>query len=61
MKLKLDPTPQVQAARAAEYPPLQELADAIYWQEHGDQKPMRDYLAKVKAVKDRYPKPQARE
>ena len=43
--------------RRREYPPLTELADAIYWQENNDKEPMRVYVAKCKVVKDKYPKP----
>lgn len=42
--------------RAPEYPPLSDLADAIYWQENGDATKMTAYLAKVQAVKTKYPK-----
>jgi hypothetical protein len=46
-----------QRKRQPEYPPLGELADAIYWQNNGDDTKMTAYLAKVQAVKDKYPKP----
>jgi phosphoketolase len=42
--------------RAKEYPPLAELADALYWQQNGDTSKMDAYLAKVDAVKEKYPK-----
>ena len=42
--------------RRAEYPPLADLADAIYWREKGDPKPMADYVAKVDAIKAKHPK-----
>ena len=42
--------------RAAEYPPLTELADALYHQQNGDDSKMTAYLAKVDAVKQKYPK-----
>lgn len=42
--------------RAPEYPPLTELADAIYWQSEGDNTKMTDYLTKVELVKQKYPK-----
>lgn len=42
--------------RAANYPKLEDLADAIYWQSQGDDSKMKTYLAKVKAVKEKYPK-----
>jgi len=43
--------------RAENYPPLQEFADAVYWKENGDPTLMDTYLAKVKAVKEQFPKP----
>jgi hypothetical protein len=45
-----------QEQRKQEYPPLADLADAIYWQANGDTSKMTTYLAQVAAVKDRYPK-----
>lgn len=42
--------------RASEYPPLEDLADAIYWQSKGNSEPMANYVAACEAVKDRYPK-----
>lgn len=42
--------------RVMEYPPLTELADAIYWQSQGDISKMTAYLAKVEEVKSKYPK-----
>ena len=42
--------------RAPEYPPLSELADAVYWQAQGDDTKMTTYLAAVDAVKTKYPK-----
>jgi hypothetical protein len=42
--------------RAPEYPPLADLADAVYWQSQGDESKMTAYLAAVEAVKIKYPK-----
>jgi hypothetical protein len=42
--------------RAPEYPPLTDLADAIYWQSQGDNSKMEAYMAAVEAVKQKYPK-----
>jgi hypothetical protein len=42
--------------RVMEYPPLTELADALYWQAQGDESKMTAYLAAVNAVKAKYPK-----
>lgn len=43
--------------RKAEYPPLTDLADAIYWQERGDPSKMVQYLRTVENVKQKHPKP----
>lgn len=45
--------------REFQYPDIRELADAIYWQSQGDNSKMEVYLAKVEAVKQQYPKPEA--
>jgi hypothetical protein len=45
-----------QRDRARKYPPLQDLADAIYHQQNGDDSKMTEYLAAVEAVKQKYPK-----
>ena len=42
--------------RAQEYPPLTDLADALYHQSKGDETKMTAYLAKCEAVKQKYPK-----
>jgi hypothetical protein len=42
--------------RRKEYPPLADLADAIYWQSQGDDSKMQAYLAAVSTVKEKYPK-----
>jgi hypothetical protein len=47
---------QYQRDRARRYPPLTELADALYWQAQGDNTKMTAYLAAVDAVKTKYPK-----
>ncbi len=43
--------------RQAEYPPLTDLADALYHQSKGDETKLTAYLAKCEAVKTKYPKP----
>ena len=43
--------------RAVEYPPLVDLADALYHQSKGDETKLTAYLAKCEAVKTKYPKP----
>jgi hypothetical protein len=47
---------QYQRLRKPEYPPLADLADALYWQSEGDSTKMTAYLAAVDAVKLKYPK-----
>lgn len=42
--------------RQRKYPPLTDLADALYWQSQGDSTKMNEYVAAVKLVKERYPK-----
>jgi hypothetical protein len=43
--------------RRQEYPDLSELADAIYWQQKGDNSKMEAWVAKCDIVKTKYPKP----
>jgi hypothetical protein len=43
-------------ARKAAYPPLADLADALYWQSHGDNSKMDAYNAAIAAVKAQFPK-----
>jgi len=45
------------AKRQPEYPPLADLADALYHQSKGDETKLTAYLAKCEAVKTKYPKP----
>ena len=45
-----------QQPRKAEYPPLADLADALYWQSQGDDSRMTAYIAACDAVKTKYPK-----
>ena len=47
----------VDQLRRAAYPPLADLADAMYWQSQGQEAKMMEYNAAVGAVKRRYPKP----
>ena len=42
--------------RQHEYPPLADLADALYHQSKGDETKLTAYLAKCEAVKQKYPK-----
>jgi hypothetical protein len=52
----LDKSTEYQRKRQQEYPPLTELADALYHQQNGDDTKMTAYLAKCEAVKQKYPK-----
>jgi len=47
---------EYQRQRKSEYPPLADLADALYWQSKGNDIKMAAYLAAVDAVKTKYPK-----
>ena len=47
---------EYQRKRVREYPPLTDLADALYHQSKGDETKMTAYLAKCEAVKQKYPK-----
>lgn len=44
-------------SRIANYPPLQDLADALYWQSKGDTVKLQAYLAACDKVKEAFPKP----
>lgn len=61
MKLKLTiPKERIERERAekrsAEYPAFGDFADAMYWRDKGDEGPWKAYLARVDAVKAKYPK-----
>ena len=43
--------------RLQEYPSLSEFADAIYWQQKGNNTKLNEWIAKCDAVKSKYPKP----
>ena len=45
-----------QRQRAPEYPPLSDLADALYWASAGDSTKLDEYYAACEAVKAKYPK-----
>ncbi|HJV73179.1 MAG TPA: hypothetical protein VJ654_03070 [Noviherbaspirillum sp.] len=53
-----EPVPSWQESRRRGYPPLEELADALFWQGQGDNTKMDSYLAKCAAVKQQIPKPE---
>jgi hypothetical protein len=44
--------------RRIEYPKWEELADAMYHKENGNDLKMVEYLQKIQAIKDKYPKPE---
>lgn len=46
-----------QHQRAPEYPPITDLADALYWASEGDTAKLDAYYAACAAVKAKYPKP----
>ena len=43
--------------RVAEYPPITELGDALYWKEQGDDSKYEKYIQKCDEVKKKYPLP----
>lgn len=47
-----------QRQRAPEYPPISDLADALYWASEGDGSKLEAYYAACAAVKAKYPKPE---
>lgn len=49
---------EYQRLRAPEYPPLTDLADALYWKENGDSSKLEDYVAACEEIKNKYPKPE---
>jgi len=48
--------PDYAELRRREYPPLEDLADAIYWMERKDKSLMEAWLKNCDAVKAKYPK-----
>jgi len=54
--MKITHTEDVGMLRRAQYPPLADLADALFWQSQGDDTKMDAYIAAVAAVKQRFPK-----
>jgi hypothetical protein len=47
---------EYQRLRSIEYPPLTDLADAMYWASQGDNTKLDAYYAACEAVKLKYPK-----
>ena len=54
--MKIEHTEDVAKLRQAEYPPIEDLADAMYWNSKGDASKLEAYFARVLAVKEKYPK-----
>lgn len=54
--MKITHVEDVARLRRDHYPPLEALADALYWQNQGDPSKMAAYLLAVEAVKQRFPK-----
>ena len=42
--------------RSLSYPQSIDFIDAYYWMQQGDDTKMNEYMAKVKSVKEKYPK-----
>ena len=42
--------------RRNEYPPVADLADALYWKEKGDVSKWHAYVAKIDVIKQQYPR-----
>ena len=53
------PTYTYAQARRLEYPNLRDFADAFYWLQEGDSTKMDEYVAKIKDIKSKYPKPES--
>ena len=49
---------EYQILRSPEYPPITDLADALYWNSKGDSSHLEEYYAACEEVKNKYPKPQ---
>lgn len=54
--MKITHVEDVGQLRRAQYPPLEDFADALYWQSQGDPSKLDAYLLAVGAVKQRFPK-----
>jgi len=55
--MKITHTADYRRLRADEYPTAAELADAMYWKEHGDDTKWLEYVQRCDLVKAKYPKP----
>lgn len=56
--MRIDHTEDYRTLRAAHYPPLMDLADALYHQSEGRPEKLAEYLAACDAVKKKFPKPE---
>lgn len=54
--MKIEHTSDYRARRVKNYPPLTDLADALYWAQRGDPSRLEAYLAACDAVKAKFPK-----
>jgi hypothetical protein len=54
--MKIVHTEDYKKLRADAYPPMSDLADALYWQSKGDDTKMNEYIANCEAIKIRYKK-----
>ena len=54
--MKIVHTEDVDQLRRAAYPPLEDFADAWFHLQRGDGAKMDEYLARLKSVKNIYPK-----
>ncbi|WP_017879744.1 hypothetical protein [Janthinobacterium sp. CG3] len=55
--MKISHTEDYESLRRRDYPPLEVLADALYWQSQGDAGKMASYFDACDQVKKKYPKP----
>jgi hypothetical protein len=53
--MKITHTSDVITRRGADYPPLEDLADALYWRARGDASKWNSYIAAIDAIKAKYP------
>ena len=55
--MKIVHTEDYNKLRSKEYPPLEDFADAMYWQSKGDNSKLTAYFGKLDTVKTKFPKP----
>lgn len=54
--MKIKHSSDYRERRRAEYPPLADFADAIYWAERGEPGRLQEYFEAIDQVKQKYPK-----